>query len=209
MSIKIKFRFGTNGYADKRAISLALIILFIPLVVIYLENLFQGSRESNSPSCIHNGTLSSVFFKCSIPYDKYRCSVLSNRSNNSIKCITDVQAMTGHILPLVSYVLQLYLIQEYFSFADIYNYNFTDVFWITVLVIFAIIAIAVHGSSCLHFYTCMIICSTGVCLSGFVFYELVHCNRKYFSRKIRDVSQSQRLVTDKQDCETTITIVVS
>jgi hypothetical protein len=194
MSIKIKFRFGTNGYADKRAISLALIILFIPLVVIYLENLFQTSRESNSRSCIPNKTLSSVFLKCSIPYDKYRCSVLSNRSDNSIKCITEVQAMTGHILPLVSYWLQLYLIYDFFSFADVYNYNLTEVFWTAFYVIFVIIAIAVHGSSCLHFYTCMIICSTGVCLSGFVFYQFVHCNRKYFSRKIHDVSENQRLV---------------
>jgi hypothetical protein len=194
MSIKIKFRFGTNGYADKRAIILALIILFIPLVVIYLENLFQSSRESNSPSCIPNGTLSSVFLKCSIPYEKYRCSVLSNRSDNSIKCITDVQAMIGHILPLVSYLLQLYLIREFFSFADIYNYNLTEIYWIPFFVIFVIIAIAVHGSSCLHFYTCIIICSTGVCLSGCVFYQLVHCNKKYFSRKIHFVSESQRLV---------------
>jgi hypothetical protein len=194
MSIRIKFRFGTNGYADKRAISLALIILFIPLVVIYLENLFQSSRESNSPSCIPNGTLPSVFLKCSFPYDKYRCSVRSNRPDNSIKCITDVQAVTGHILPLVSYLFQLYLIHEFFSFADIYNYNFTGVFWTAFFVIFVIIAIAVHGSSCLHFYTCMIICSTGVCLSGCVFYQLFYCNRKYFSRKIHDVSESQRLV---------------
>ena len=190
----MKFRFGTNGYADKRNISLALIILFISFVIIYLGNLFQSSRESNSSSYISNGTLSSMFFKCSIPYDNYRCSVLANESDNSIKCVSNVEAMVGHILPLVSYALQVYLIYELFSFTDICNYNCIDVFWFTVLVILAMIAIAVHGSSCLHFYTCMIICFTSVCLSSCVFYQLVPCNRKHFSHKVHIISERQRLV---------------
>ena len=190
----MKFRFGTNGYADKRAISLALLILFISLVIMHLGNLFQNSRESYSSSYTSDGTFSSVFFRCSISYDNCRCSVLSDRSNNSIKCATDTQAMAGHILPLVSYAFQVYLIYELFSFEDIYNYNCIDVFWFTVLLILAIIATAVHGSSCLHFYVCTIICLTGVCLSGYVFYQLVFYNRKYFSRKIHIISEGQRLI---------------
>lgn len=209
MSIRVTFRFGTSSYADKRAISLALMLILISLVVIYLEHLFQISRESNSSTYISNRTLSTVFLKCNIPYDNYRCSVFSNRSDNPIKCVTNIQAMAGHILPLVSYALQIYLIQELFPLTNIHNYDCNDLFWFTAVFMLAIIAIAVHGSSCLHFYTCMIICSTGLCLSGCVFYQLTRYNRKYSSRRIHVISWSQRWVVNYWDCQIMLTIVIS
>jgi hypothetical protein len=209
MDIKIKFRFGKNGYADRRLVILTFIVTFTSLMMMHLENLFQNSRESIFPSSKPNGTLSSVLLQCSIPYDECRCSVLSNRSDSSIKCITDVEAMTGHVLPLVLYGLQLYLIREFFSFKGSYAFIFIDIFRITAFGVFAEIATMAHGSSCFHFYTCVTICSTGICLSGFIFYQIFHTDRKYFSRKIHDISQDQRLVIRNQNRETRITIPIS
>jgi hypothetical protein len=209
MNIKIKFRFGKNGYADRRAVILTFIVAFTSLMMMHLENLFQNSRESIFPSSKPDETLSSILLQCTIPYDECRCSVLSNRSDSSIKCITDVEAMTGHVLPLVLYALQLYLIREFFSFKGSYGFIFTDIFRITAFGVFVTIATMAHGSSCPHFYTCVTICSTGICLSGFIFYKIFHPDRKYFSHKIRDISQDQRLVIKNQNRETTITIPIS
>lgn len=209
MHIKIKFQFGKNGYADQRVLILTLIVTSTSLMMIHLLNLFQNSRESIFSSFKPDETFSSMFLQCSIPYDGCRCSVLSNRTDNSIKCITDVEAMTGHVLPLVSYALQLYLIREFFSFKGSYGFIFTDIFRITAFGSFALIATTVQGSSCSHFYTCMIICSIGICLSGFIFYQLFHTDRKYFLRKIRDISEYQRLVIKNENREASIIIYIS
>ena len=209
MCIEIKYRFGTNGYIDGRNISSALIVLFTSFFLLYLGSLFQSSRESIFPLAKSNETLSNILFQCGTPYDQCRCSVLSNKTNRSMKCITDVEAMTGHILPLVSYVLQFYLIREFISFTRNYSYNLSELYEVIAFVIFITIGIAVHGSSCSHFCTCMVISITGMCLSGFIFQQLFDHQYKYISRKIYDTFQDQRLPTKKKNREIRITIPVS
>ena len=60
---------------------------------------------------------------------------------------------------------------------------------------------AVHRSSCSHshFYTCIIISTTSISLSGFIFYHFFDDNYKHYSRKIYDVSQNQRLSIKNQN----------
>jgi hypothetical protein len=117
--------------------------------------------------------------------------------------------MAGHVLPLVIYILTLYLIREFFSFKGNYAFIFTDIYRLTTFGVLAEITITTHESSCAHFYTSAIICSTGICLSGFIFYRLFHTNRKGFSRKIRDISGDQRFLKKNQNSETMIIIPIS
>lgn len=209
MNIKIKFRFGKNGYVDQRATILTFIVTFTSVIMMHLENSFQNSRESIFPSSKPNGTLSSVLLQCSIPYDECRCSILSNRSDSSIKCITDVEAMAGHVLPLVLYILQLYLIRQFFSLKGSNRFIYIDIFRITIFGVFIIVATTTHESSCPRFYTCVTIFLTGICLSGFIFYQIFHTDRKYFSHETHDISQDQGVVTNNQNHETTIINFIS
>ena len=209
MCIEIKYRFGANGYIDGRNISSTFMLLFTSFFLLYLGNLFQSSRDSIFPLAKSNETLSNILFQCGTPYDQCRCSVLSNKTNRSMKCITDVEAMTGHILPLVSYVLQFYLIREFFSFTRNYSCSLNELYEVIAFAIFITIGIAVHGSSCSHFYTCMVISTTGMCLSGFIFHHLFDRQYKYISCKIYDTFQDERLPKKKENREIRITIPVS
>lgn len=209
MYIEIKYRFGANSYIDGRTISLAFIVLFTSFFLLYLGNLFQSSRESIFPLAKSNQTFSNILFQCRTPYDQCRCSILSNKTNRSMKCITDAEAMTGHILPLVSYVLQFYLIHEFFSFTRDYSCSLSELSEVIAFIVFITIGISVHGSSCSHFYTCMVISITGMFLSGFVFSQLFDRQYQYILCKIYDTFQDQRLSTKKGNREIRITIPVS
>jgi hypothetical protein len=130
-------------------------------------------------------------------------------SDSSMKCITDVEAMTGHILPLVAYALQIYLISQLFSFTGKYSHILTDIFWVVALLVFIMIAIAFHGSGCLYLYTWFIMCLTDFLLFALVFYLLSCSDRQHISCENHNTYRNQGLPTNNQDRETTITIPVS
>ncbi len=209
MSIKIKFRFGNNIYADRCTISLAVILLVTSLGLMYLNSQFKHSRESIFPSSRPNGTLHSALFQCSIPYDQCRCSVLPNKSASSVKCLTDGMAMAGHIWPLVPYALQLYLLHKFFSFTGKYSHILTDIFWVAALFVLVIIAIFVYGSSCLYFYTCVMIFITSGFLYGFVFHHLSQSKRKSSSRQGHNTYRNRTIGKNNDDRKITITVAVS
>jgi hypothetical protein len=174
-----------------------------------LDIRFINSRRSNFPSSNSNVTLAEYRILCNIPYDEYHCSILSNKTSNSIRCIIDTEAMTAHILPLVSYVLQLYLIYELVSFTGKYSHILTDMFWIVALVIFIIIAIGVHGSSCFHSVTSVVICMIGMAMFGFVISLMIFSGDLYSSNKRRNTYRHQRLLKTNHDREVLSTVIVS
>ena len=138
---------------------------------------FVKSRGSLFHSATHNMTKIKKFFLCKIPFDDCRCSVLSKTADKSMDCITDTQAMAGHVLPLLSYVLQLYLIYKLVSITGKYSYILTEVFWVTALFIFVIITVAIQGGSCLHFYTDVTISFTGYVISWSVVFLWLKADR--------------------------------
>ncbi len=193
MVIKIKFPLDNNSYTDARLPSLALFVFLMSFGTMYLDVQAMNSRRSIFLSSQPNMTLVDSRLLRNIPYDDCRCSVLSNQSNNSIKCVDDIQAMAAHILPLVSYLLQLYLIYELFSFTGNYSHILTDIFWIVALFVFVIIGIGVHGSSRLHSYTTSVICMTGMVTFGFVTSLVIFSGRHYPSCQRRNIYRDQRL----------------
>lgn len=128
---------------------------------------FLPARESFFPLSSNNTTTTtSSYYRCEVPFDDCRCSMRSNKSDTTIKCITDAQAITAHILPLISYVIQLFIIYKCVSITGEYSRILTDLFWITTLVVFVVIGIAVHGSSCAHKNTSMVLDFSSVFLSS-------------------------------------------
>jgi hypothetical protein len=194
MAIKMKFPLDDNSHTDARLQFVALFVFCISCGIMCLDIPFRNSRQSIFLLSNSEITLADYRSLCNIPYDECRCSVLSNKSNSSIKCITDNAAMTAHILPLVSYVLQLYIIYEVFSFSGNYSHIFTDIFWVVALVVFIIVAIGVHGSSCFYSNTIMVICMTGISMFGFVYSLVIFGRTEDFSCERRNNYRDQRLV---------------
>ncbi len=210
MNIKTKFPHHPRCYIVARLSFLSMVLFFLYYGTVSLQVHFQNSRESLFPLSSRNMTYVSYLNRCSIPYDDCRCSVLLNKSDESIKCITDTAAMAGRLLPLVSYALQIYGISTLFSFTGYYSQLLTDIFWIIALFIFVVIAIGVHGSSCLHFYTSFIITAIGTLMTCFLMYlvKLSHGHNSVYERR-KTYRHERVVVTNNQERKTTITITVS
>jgi hypothetical protein len=109
--------------------------------------------------------MGSSFLKYNIPYDEYLYSVTSNKSDNLILCILDIQTLGGHILPALLFVLQVYPIYKLFSLTANCSHLLKNLFRVIALLIFVIIAIAAQESyTYLYFYTSYIVCSSDFCL---------------------------------------------
>jgi hypothetical protein len=151
---------------------------------------------------------STSLLECNIPYEECQCSVISNKFNNNIECVTDIQTMIAHISPLASYILQIYIINNLFSFKEKLNNIIRYVFWIVTLFIFIIISISAYESTCLYYNTSEFLLYSGtflyaifVCLfiSSDINYRICLHNKTY---------QKQGLVKNNHNHEVfTITIV--
>ena len=178
MNIKIKFPLDKYNYTDSRIHCVAILLVFFSTGNFCLHIRFQHCRQSLLKSQ-PNMTLPRYPLMRDIPYDECRCSILSINFNNSIDCITDIQAMTGHIAPLLFYVLHLYLIYELFSCTGKYSRIIKDIFWIVALFIFVIVAIGVHGSSHLNFEITRVVCVTSVVMFSCVSFLMIVSNEHY------------------------------
>jgi hypothetical protein len=209
MKIEIKFPRDNNSHIGARLACLTLILTLIFFGIHSLELHFQHSRRSLFPLSSRNMTYANIMAHCIVPFDDCRCSVLSNKFNTSIKCITDVAAMAGHILPLVSYAFQLYFISKIFSFKGTHSHILTDIFWVVALFVFIIIAIGVHGSSCLHSATNAIVFFADALLLIFLVTLFKRRHNQNSSHETDNISRHERTVTDNNDREIVITVTVS
>jgi hypothetical protein len=173
MNIPIKLQLNVNLHNIGRIVFLGCALYFIPIFSSYnLVVRRDASRESLIRSRMPNVTKSATFLSCNTPYDDSRCSVQSaiqsaNR-NDSKDCLTDFEAMIGHILPLVLFVMQVCLTRELFALSGNYSDILGNILWLITLFIFVIIAIAVHGSTCYNDYASNIISVVGCFLGSFV-----------------------------------------
>jgi hypothetical protein len=113
--------------------------------------------------------------------------------------------MAADISPLVLYLLQLYIIYVLFSFTGKYSHILTDIFWVVALVVFVIIAIATHGSSCLHFNTIFIVSVTGFPLAYLPIYLFCRLRDEYLLRERHNTYRDQTLTTSNNENDITIT----
>ena len=210
MNIETKFPHHPRCYIVARLAFLSIVVFFLSHASLFLEMNIQASCNPLSSFSSQNMTHVNYLNTCIIPYDDCRCSVLSNKSNESIKCITDTAAIATRLLPLVSYILQIYGISTIFSFMGYYRNLLTDIFWLVALFIFVIIAICVYGSTCLHYYTSLAVALIGLSV-GLYFIYLIKLSHKhkpvYEMRKI--YRHEREVITNNQEHKTKITITIS
>jgi hypothetical protein len=122
------------------------------------------SQESIVDSRGLNVTHISIYSYCELPYNDCLCTVLSNRSNTSEKCITNVQLVGSRILPLITFWLQIYLVRALFSLHTAHRRVIIYALWITSIFIFIIMTISIYWSSCFQVHITFILYCTGALL---------------------------------------------
>ena len=209
MKIEIKLPRNSNSYKDARLLFLPIILAAICCGTVTFNLHIQKCRESLFPLSSRNMIYANITAHCFVPFDECRCSILSHKLNTSTKCITDATVMSGHILPLISYASQLYIIFKFSSLKGIHSHILTDIFWVIALFAFIVAAIGVHGSSCLHFATDAIILTASVLLCIFLIVLLSFRHSQNSSHETDNTSRDQRVVITKNDREIVITVNLS
>lgn len=196
MNIETKFPDYNRSYGFIRIGSLAMFFIFLSGISVCLEVRYRHSRallirSSGDNVTVPEGTL------CHIPFDDCRCSVITNRTNPRMECISDAVAMIGHILPLVFYALQIYTISLLFSFTG-HGSNFrTDIFWIVALLVFIIIAVAAHGSTCLQTTANAIVNAAGLAFIMFIAHLSKRAHDLTAARESNNTDREKRVLTAK------------
>jgi hypothetical protein len=140
---------------------LGCVILAIICSNLYLQNVLAESEESILHSRGLNVTHISPFLYCELPYDDCLCSILSNKSHSSEKCITRIQLEGSRILPFISFFLQICLVRELFSLSGDHRHVIIYALWIVSIFIFVGMTIGIHWSACYHVYITAALYSTG------------------------------------------------
>lgn len=192
---------------DPYVIGCGLIALISSVVNSNFNSQIEYCRETIVSLSRTNMTSNSSFLQCNIPYEECQCSVISNKFNNTIECITNIQATFAHIWPLVAYILQIYVIYN-LPFIKKYTHILKDIFWIIAFVIFIIIAIGAVGSTCLYYKTSETVGYVGVFLYFIVVGLLVRSYIKDPSCGYHNIDQDKKLTTDNDNREN-ITAAVS
>jgi len=164
--ISMKIQFGITLTPDHvfGSFLLGWVVFGIVWLNFYLQSLFEESQESILRSRGLNVTNKSPLFFCVVPYDDCLCSVLSNISNTSEKCITNVELVGNRILPLISFLLQIFLVRELFSLSTDHRRVIIYALWTASTVVFIGMTTSIYLSSCYHAYITVILYLTGASL---------------------------------------------
>lgn len=127
---------------------------------------YWRSRKINSAVTQYNSdTTSAFFFYCNLPFNDCLCSVISNKSDTSDKCITYAALVGSRILPMISFFLQIILVREIFSFSTDCPRIVIFTLWITSIFAFIGIPISIYWNDCFQVYITIILMFTGMLLS--------------------------------------------
>ena len=163
----MKIQFGTSltSYHAFKAFLLGFSLFIIGVFNVCFHNFFGKSEKSILQSHNINVTQRLDVFFCDLPYDDCLCSVLSNKSDTSDNCITYAKLLGSRVLPLVSFILQIFLIRELFSFSADRLRVVIYALWIASIFTFIGLTISIYWSSCYHAYISFILYVTGVSLA--------------------------------------------
>jgi len=118
-------------------------------------------------------TYSSSLFYCDLSYDDCLSPVLLNKSDTSKKCITNVQLVVSRILPLISFLLQIFLVRELFSLSGDHHHVVIYALWIASMIIFIGMIVTIYLSSFYHDYITIMLYWTGSLLILLSFHNMI------------------------------------
>lgn len=203
MCIKIKYPLILESGSDVYLIGSIIILLFTSGVILSFNSKIENCRRSIYSLSMNNIILNNSLLQlqCSIPYEECRCSFILNKYNNSIECITDIESIIAHMSPIVSYILQVYIIYEIFSFSEKSNYILRDVFSFVTLFIFTIIVINAHESTCSNYNTSEFLLYSSTFLYGIFLCLFIVSDIKYVTCLRYKTYQKRRLVNNNHNHE--------
>ncbi len=105
ISIKIEFGIPSTSCQASGIFLFGCVVFIIASFNAHLQTILGESEESLVRLRGLNITHKSQVFYCELPYDDCLCPVLSNLSNTSKNCITNVQLVGSRTMPLVSFFL--------------------------------------------------------------------------------------------------------
>lgn len=182
------------------AFYLSLLVFFSGMVTGYYHNVFGALEKTILQSRNMNMTERVDAFFCDLSYTDCLCSRSTNESSSSHNCITSTQLTITRVLPLVSFLGQIYLIRMLFSFTGDQRHLVTYTLWILSIFIFIAITIGIHWSSCYHAYVSYIIFVTACVLLSLSMRNVLIVHRHFvFQSNRTQVAIVSKLETDAKE----------
>jgi hypothetical protein len=168
------------------------------IVIISNGNLqsFIGEAEKSILES-RNTTLTQrlPFLYCNLPFNDCLCSVVSNKSDTSDKCITYAVLVGSRILPMISFFLQIVLVRDIFSFSTDCPRIVIFTLWITSIFAFIGIPISIYWNDCFQVYITLILMFTGMLLSALGIYNVIIVH----SYHVANLNRNQAVVVENSE----------
>jgi hypothetical protein len=193
MQIKVG---STSNSAVRVALLGGILFLIIGFLGLEIRIVLDNSHEALLHSSMSNMTSIKIGIFCGIPYDDCRCSVQSTKNIHLEYCLTDNFLMISRLHPLVSFVFQIFLIRDLFTFSGKHIRFVVYVLWAISLFIFFIIADGIYRNSCFHRYISLFLHGTGGGLFMFVLYDIL------YRKDIHRSSHKDCDTSSHNDCDT-------
>jgi hypothetical protein len=163
--MRIKYDTRLTSYHTITAFSLGWLLFFIICFNAHLQYLLGESEKSILQSRNITITQRPTIFYCELPYDDCLCSVISNQTNTSDKCVSFAVLVGSRVLSLISFLFQIALVREILSISTDRPSAVIYTLWIISLFAFIGMIISIHWDSCYHAYITVILSVTGTLLS--------------------------------------------
>ena len=155
----LRIQLGTklNAYEACGPFYVGLLAFLISALNAYYHNVFGAVEKTILQSRNMTITEGNDFFFCDLRYTDCLCSLATNKSDSPLNCITHTQLIIARMLPLISFLGQVYLIQKLFSLHGDQRHVVIITLRIVSILVFIGITITIHWNSCYHAYISCII----------------------------------------------------
>ncbi len=172
--MKIKYDPPLTTWLSFGSFALASVVFGVCWFTADLHGHFGESVKAILHSRGLNVTNTSPLLYCQLPFDECLCSVLSNESHTSKNCITETQLISSRILPLISFILEVCLIREFFSLSGNHRLVIISVLWIVSIFVFVGMTIVIYWNSCYHVCITLIVTAISMFLCYLSFHNLLY-----------------------------------
>jgi hypothetical protein len=170
----MKIKFGTTLDNVYRAMIVSTILFSFVYLTCLIHNKLDDAQKELYHSRMLNITSLNIRLFCEMSFDDCLCSVQSTKTKQSKYCLTDNFLFGSRIFLLVSFVLQIFVIHDLFSFSGKYVRFIVYGLWIVAVFIVIIIANGIYRDSCFHRFI-----NTLFCLINILLFFLMFCDVAY------------------------------
>jgi hypothetical protein len=118
-------------------------------------------------------THSPAVFCRDLRYDEGLCPVLSNKTHTSEECIINDDLELSRIYSLISFLLQIFLVWEFFSLSGNHRCIIVYTLWIVAILTFIGMTISIYWNRCYHPYISLTLFLTGGTLCYLSFHNVI------------------------------------